>query len=253
MNDGLIKVKKIPIEKVVPDIDQPRKFFDKDEIVSLAKSIQKNGLIQPIIVRECDDKYIIIAGERRYRAFLHLKMKEIDAIIKNSSNYRVLSLIENIQREDLKPLEEAVAIKTLIDENNYTHEEVGKIIGKSRPYISNKIRLLSLDKATISLLNEGKITEGHARALLKEKDIDKRKSLAEKILKEGISVRGVEKKTKKDNIIDEGHLEIEEILEDYLSTKVIISCSKGYGKIEIDYYSEDQLHEIIKKIYKSEF
>lgn len=246
-----LKIEKIPIDSIFPDENQPRKYFDEEEIISLANSIKKQGLIQPIIVRKKGDRYIIIAGERRYRAVKYLEELEIDCIVKTSHNYRIISLIENIQREDLKPIEEANAIKSLIDDNCYTHSEIADIIGKSRPYVTNKLRLLKLDPATKKMLNDGKITEGHARALLQEKNEDRRKKLAKKILEGKLNVRKVEKSLRKNTESKSEEIEnIENILEDYLSTKVEIDIDDAQGTIKVDFYSEDQLNEILNKIYK---
>lgn len=246
-----LDVKMIDIDKIKPDENQPRKIFDEKELQSLAQSIDRYGLLQPIIVRKMDEKYIIIAGERRYRALKILEKTKAPCIEKNSYNYKEISLIENIQREDLSPIEEAEALSDLLTEKGYTHEQLGKIVGKSRSYISNKLRLLNLDDKTKSLLKQNKIAEGHARALLGEKNDEKRKSLARQILKEGLNVRRTEKKVKKhksENIQELTH--IKDVMEDFLSTKVTIEISEKKGQMIIEFYSIDQLEEIASKIYK---
>lgn len=248
-----MNIEKIDINLIVRDESQPRKIFDDNQIKELAYSIQKYGLLQPILVKKVDNKYKIIAGERRYRALKLLKSKTVDAIIKNDENISEIALIENIQRENLSPLEEANAILKLKNSNNYTHEELSRLLGKTRVYITNKLRMLLADEDTKKLLKDDKISEGHARALLGEKDINERKKIAQKILNLGLSVRDTEKavknsKNKKYKINSEDE-EIREMLEEKLSTKVEIKRQNmEKGSISIQFYSYEQLRYIIDEI-----
>lgn len=243
----------IDIEKIIPDKNQPRKNFDENSIKELSDSIKSVGLISPIIVKKKNNQYIIIAGERRYRASKLIGIKKMDCLIYEDENAAEISIIENLQRKDLSPVEEAVALKTLAEEKKYSHENISKIIGKSRSYVTNKIRLLNLDKHSLTLLEEGKISEGHARTLLK-KDEDQRKEIAKQILKGGLSVRDVERITKKDKNTDntsnltEKYIYPTEILEEALSTKVYITADENLGKITIEFYGDDQLNDILEKI-----
>ena len=233
-----MEIIKVELSKLIIDENQPRKIFDEEQIKNLSLSIKKYGLLQPILVRQLEDKYKIIAGERRYRACKLANIKYVDVRIKEN---------ENIQRENLTPLEEANAILKLKNENNYTHEELSKILGKTRVYITNKLRILGIDDFTKKLLEHGDISEGHARALLAEKDISKRQKLAKKILSEGLSVRAVEKSVKKSDIIskDEDFDELIQMLEEKLGTKVSIQNNNQSGNIIIEYYSLDQLQDIV--------
>jgi chromosome partitioning protein spoOJ len=245
-----MEIIKVELSKLIIDENQPRKIFDEEQIKNLSLSIKKYGLLQPILVRQLEDKYKIIAGERRYRACKLANIKYVDVIIKENENITQIALIENIQRENLTPLEEANAILKLKNENNYTHEELSKILGKTRVYITNKLRILGIDDFTKSLLERGDISEGHARALLAEKDISKRQKLAKKILSEGLSVRAVEKSVKKSDIIskDEDFDELIQMLEEKLGTKVSIQNNNQSGNIIIEYYSLDQLQDIVSNM-----
>ena len=248
-----MKIEKININDIIQDKEQPRRIFDEEQIDALASSIEKFGLLQPILVKKIGDKYQIIAGERRYRACKKLDLINIDVIVKNNENVAEIALIENIQRENLSPIEEANAILSLKEKKNYTHEELSRILGKTRVYITNKLRILGIDEDTKDLLEEGKISEGHARALLGEKDIEQRVKLAQKILKNGLSVRDIEKEVKKSkklkNKINEEDEQIIDLLEERLSTKIEIKRQdKGKGSISIDFYSYEQLRDIVEYI-----
>lgn len=248
-----MEIEKININDIIQDKEQPRKIFDEDQIEALASSIEKFGLLQPILVKKIGDKYQIIAGERRYRACKKLDLINIDVIVKNDENTAEIALIENIQRENLSPIEEASAILSLKEKKNYTHEELSRILGKTRVYITNKLRILGIDEDTKDLLEEGKISEGHARALLGEKDIEQRVKLAQKILKNGLSVRDIEKEVKKSKKLkDKANEEDEQIidlLEERLSTKIEIKRQDNQkGSISIDFYSYEQLRDIVEYI-----
>ena len=248
-----MEIQKLNINLIRQDENQPRKIFDKAQIEDLAKSIKKFGLLQPILVKKIDNYYQIVAGERRYRACKILNLEYVDVIVKDYENIAEIALIENIQRENLTPLEEAEAILSLKNAKNYTHEELSEILGKTRVYITNKLRILTADDTTKKMLKDNKISEGHARALLAEKDIEKRKKLAQKIISSGLSVRDVEKavkskKNKKNDAFDEDE-QIIEMLEEKLSTKVDIKRqSEEKGSINIEFYSYEQLRDIIENI-----
>ena len=277
---------------IQPNENQPRKNIDKEKLTELADSIKEHGVIQPIIVRIIDgnnstenrseDSYEIVAGERRWRACQLAGLTKIPVIIKNYSPQQVseIALIENIQRENLNPIEEARAFKTLIDEHDLTQEELSKKIGKSRPYIANSLRLLNLSVELMSLLSEGRLTTGHARALLALEQEEIQKDIAYRIINERLSVRQVEelvsqiqnasrqipknispttdeeqiskdskeKKVKLEPIINE----IEDRLQTHFGTKVQLKHQKGKGKIEINYYSDEELDRLIEIILDEE-
>lgn len=249
--------------KIIQNPTQPRKKFEEDKIRELANSIMEKGIIQPIIVREKDGKYEIVAGERRYRAAIEAKMKKIPAIVKNVDDEESLELaiIENVQRENLNPIEEGEAYKLLIEKYSYTQEELAKRLGKNRSTITNKIRVLKLPDDIKKMMAEGKISSGHAVAVLAIENIEEQLKFA-KMLEEGnISVREAEKISKeikeKSNkkskkIIDKKKIEIVEMenrLRDFLGTKVKIKESKeNRGKIEIEFYSEGDLERIFETI-----
>lgn len=241
---------------------QPRKVFDDKKIKELSESIKKNGIIQPILVRKKDENYEIIAGERRYRAAKLAGLKTVPAILKDTDDKLSLELaiIENIQRENLNPLEEGLAYETLIQKYSYTQEELAKNLGKKRSTISNTLRLLKLPEEIKEMIVEGEIKEGHARAILALIDESSMLKLSKKIIEENMSVRKTEeivkeeKKNKiaKKNILEEKTIEIEEIenkLVSYLGTKVKIKNEKtNKGKIEIEFYSDGDLERILETI-----
>ncbi len=248
------------VTKIKANPLQPRKKFKEDKINELANSIAENGILQPIIVREKDGGYEIIAGERRYRAALKLNMKRIPLIVKKVEDIETLELaiIENIQRENLNPVEEAVAYQQLQEKHKYTQEKLAKKLGKSRSVITNAIRLLKLPEEVIEMLTQNEISSGHARAILVEKDPKKQLKLAELVRKEGLSVREIEKKVKEKNKVvtkknfklvnkKKEIINIENKMTDFLGTKVKIKHSKKeIGKIEVEYYSEGDLIRILE-------
>ena len=251
----------VPLNKIKNDNNQPRKAFDSDKIAELTESIKTHGIIQPLILRKSDnDCYIIVAGERRWRAAKMAGLSEVPAIIMDLSEKDVLeiSLIENIQRQDLNPIEEAIAYKKLLNEFKLTQEDLSKRIGKSRTAITNTMRLLNLDSRVQQYIIEGIITEGHGRALLSIKELELQYELSQKVIDENLSVRELEKLTKKflevkDKVKEERtanelnpyYKEIKNQLQDYFGTKVNISNKNNKGKIEIEYYSEDDLQRIL--------
>tara|TARA_B100000963_G_scaffold174654_1_gene151927 strand:+ start:829 stop:1659 length:831 start_codon:yes stop_codon:yes gene_type:complete len=247
-NKGLLLVS---IEKIFRDESQPRKEFDKEKIEELAQSIKKNGLIQPLIVRKRDqDSYIIVAGERRWRAAQNSDLKLIPALLlPEDLDKDEISLIENIQREDLKVSEEAKAYQRLIEKNNYTHEDLSKIVGKSRSHITNLLRILDLDNFFFGLLNSGIISMGHARALLGKTQNDFDESTLKRIASGKISVRDLEKNKNKTKIQDPNLVQEERMLSNTIGFKTKISYNKrGKGNIKIYYENLEQYKFLVSKL-----
>ena len=247
-NNGLLLV---PIEKIFRDETQPRKEFDKDKIDELAQSIKKNGLIQPIIlVKRNNDNFMIVAGERRWRAAQIANLKTLPSLlIPDDLDKDEISLIENIQRENLKISEEASAYQRLINKNNYTHENLANIVGKSRSHITNLLRLLTLDKYFLSLLNNGKISMGHARALIGKTPRDFDEKTLSQIAKGNLSVRDLEKNKKIKLSKEPNLLHEEKNLSDTIGFKTKITySSKGRGNIKIFYENLEQYNFLINKL-----
>ena len=252
----------IPLNKIKNNSDQPRRFFDSENIAELAESIKNHGIIQPLILRQEGKKYVIVAGERRWRAAKMLSIKEVPAIVMDLTDKEVLeiSLIENIQRQDLNPIEEALAYRKLIDDFNLTQQELSNRIGKSRVAITNTMRLINLDERVQQYLIESVISEGHGRALLSIDDKDLQYEIAQKIIDEKLSVRELERliKSLANKKEDKPKKEKEEInpyfkdvqnrLQDYFGTKVNINSKNKKGKIDIEYYSDDDLNRILDLI-----
>ena len=242
----------VPIEKIYRDEQQPRKEFDQAKISELSQSIKENGLIQPLIlsVRE-GDTYTIVAGERRWRASQEANLKIIPSLLlPEDLDKDEISLIENIQREDLKISEEAKAYQRLIDKNNYTHENLAKIVGKSRSHITNLLRILNLHEYFFNLLNNGTITMGHARALISKRPEDYDKDFLLKISEGKISVRDLEKnKNKSKNSPDANLIQEELNLSNTIGFKTKITYSKnGKGIIKIFYENLEQYNFLINKL-----
>jgi ParB family chromosome partitioning protein len=254
-------VNEIDIEDIIVNDNQPRKEFKEEALDALTDSVKQYGVLQPILVCPDDDGYKIIAGERRYRAAKAAGLESIPAVVRSISEEESmeLALIENLQREDLNPIEEAAAYKTLMEEFELTQEEIARIIGKSRPAIANSLRLLNLDGRVRGMVEDGKLSAGHAKALLGI-DSGRQYELAIRVIKDGMSVRDTEKmiykltedkriskkvkKAKKDPIIKD----IESRLERTLGTRVLINRGKKGGKIYIEYYSNEELERIIEVI-----
>lgn len=250
------------IDKVYPNNEQPRKRFDEEKIKILSDSIKSYGVLQPIVVKPDENgKYMIIAGERRYRASRMAKKDSIPAVIKDLPvrDIMEIALIENLQREDLNPVEEALAYRSLINNHHVTQEEISEAVGKSRPHITNTIRLLNLRKEVLNMIEYGEITAGHGKALLRITDLDKQLEIANKIVEEGLSVRATENLAKKISEQQEVKIpskkekdifivDVEERLRNVFGTKVNISQGKKKGKIEIEYYNDDELNNIISML-----
>ena len=259
-SSGHEQVINMRISLIEPNRSQPRKYFDDSAISELADSVRQFGIIQPLLVQKKDDYYEIIAGERRWRAANKAGLKEIPVIVKNFSNQEAVevSLIENIQREDLNPIEEAKAYERLVKEYGLSQEAVAGRVSKSRTSITNSMRLLKLDLNVQQMVETGELSEGHARAILGLPDQDAQKELAEQVIRERLSVRQTEKlvrdtarpkkavKEKKPNTEAEAILmDLAERLKTHLGTKVSIRpTGANGGKIEIDYYSYEDLDRL---------
>ena len=252
----------VKITKVEPNREQPRKNFDEDALQELADSIKQFGLLQPIMVQDRKDHYEIIAGERRWRAAKLAGLKEVPVIIRNYTEREIveISLIENIQREDLNPIEEAQAYKRLLTEFNLKQDEVAERVSKSRAAVTNSIRLLKLCDEVQKMVIDEMITTGHARALLAVENPEEQYTLAQKIFDEKLSVRDVEKLVKnlhkpvKPKKVDDETMkiiyqDIAEKLKQRLGTKVAVSPKgEGAGKIEIEFYNHDDLDRLLDMI-----
>lgn len=255
--DGVLMVK---ISKVEPNREQPRKKFDEDAMLELSESIKQYGILQPLLVSDKKDYYEIIAGERRWRAAKIAGIKEIPVIVREYTNQQIveISLIENIQREDLNPVEEALAYKRLIEEFHLKQDEIADRVSKSRAAVTNSLRLLKLDPRVQNMVVEEMITAGHARAILGISDPDTQEMIAAKVFDHKLSVRETEdlvrkilKPSKKKNVIsnpaeDAIYESLEEKMKGITGTRVFIHRKKNNkGKIEIEYYSRDDLERII--------
>ena len=271
-NSSNDKINSVDINKITPNKDQPRRTFDESSLEELAESIKQIGVIQPITVKKVDDYYVIIAGERRWRAARKAGVQEIPVIIKNDiSDLEALeiALIENIQREDLNPLEEALTYKKFSDEFKLNQEAIADKVGKSRAAVANSIRLLNLDKRVQTFLTENRLSSGHCRALLGITNKDLQFETAEHIIEEGLSVRETEELVKslneaanaeeeskapasiKDPAKSRLYHSIEKDLKSILGTKVNIKNLKNNkGKILIEFYSEDELDRIVGMMKK---
>lgn len=256
------QVEKIKVRSIKPNPFQPRKEFSDEALEELATSIKEHGVLQPIIVRKKGVSYEIVVGERRFRASKLALQNEIPAVVRELTDQQMMeyALLENLQREDLNAIEEAEAYQNLMEHLSLTQEQLSQRLGKSRPYIANHIRLLSLPKEIQTYVVEGKISTGHARALLALKNKKIMQQIAEKIIAEGLNVRQLEalvqqmmqsevsketkKELKKDLFIEEheGHLR------DYFGTSVQIKKGKHKGKIEIEFFSDEDLERILEML-----
>ncbi|EGT3615489.1 ParB/RepB/Spo0J family partition protein [Clostridium perfringens] len=249
----------IELKEIKANKKQPRKFFDNNKLKELAESIKEHGIIQPLILKKEANGYSIIAGERRWRAAKIAEVTEVPALIMDISDEKLLqiSLIENIQREDLNPIEEGLAYERLLKEFALTQEELSKTIGKSRTTITNTMRLLKLDDRVKEYVIEGVISEGHGRAILPLEN-DVQYEVAQKIIDNSLSVRETEKLVKRilNDAVEEKtserrkplnpyYKEVRDRLQDHFGTKVNLNSNKNKGKIEIEYYSEEDLQRIL--------
>ncbi len=260
-------IQEVDINKVEPDKNQPRKNFDEDDLESLADSIKQYGVIDPLLVQDKGDYYEIVGGERRWRASKKAGLKKVPVIVREFTDEEkvLIALIENTQRTDLNPIEEATTYKRLMEEFNLTQDEVADRVSKSRPAVSNALRLLNLSDEVQQLLAERTISSGHARALLGIKDKEKQSEFANIIIDNRLSVREVEREIKKmqddkstpsapkkkeiDPQLLAVYSEIEEKLKESTGTKVsIIPKDEKKGKIEIEYYDADELERLVEKL-----
>ncbi len=258
---GVVELK---INEIEPNVGQPRKKFDDQKLMQLSDSVKEHGIVQPIIVRREDNIYKIVAGERRWRAARLAGLSSVPVIIKDVSNKQVMemALIENIQREDLNPIEEAEAYERLLNEYNMTQEELSKSIGKNRSTIANIIRLLALCEKVKESLIDGEISYGHARALLSIEEKETQENVCKEIIEKSLNVRETEnlvkriqtnrndiKKVKND---DENIIKIEDDLKKIFGTKVKLFNKNKKGKIMIEYYSNDELERLLEIFKKME-
>lgn len=253
------EIKEIMLTDIIPNPDQPRRTFDEEKLNELAESIKEHGLLQPILVKPEGNKYHIIAGERRYRATRLAGLDRISCIVRDCSEQEMTekALIENIQRADLSPVEEGLAYARLIEEYGLTQEQVAKRVGKGRPTITNLLRIIQLPEEVLDLLRKEKISLGHAKVLLTLEDPEEQIAWAQRIIDESMSVRDIEaglqaKQTKKAAVVKEKKIkydtlsDIEEKLRVVFQTKVLVKGNEEKGKIEIDYYSKDELNRLLE-------
>jgi ParB family transcriptional regulator, chromosome partitioning protein len=259
------KVIEVSLSELRPNPYQPRKQFDQEAIQELKESILQHGIIQPLIVRKSIRGYEIVAGERRFRASKEANLQVVPVVVKDftEDEMREIALIENLQRENLNAIEEAEAYQAIMDASGVTQEELAKRLGKSRPYIANHLRLINLPAAVKALLSDKTLSMGHGRALLGLKDRKKIVPVTEKVIKESLNVRQLEELVKKinDNVSRETKKktkedksifikETENYLREQFGTPVLISKKKKKGKIEIEFYSEDDLERIIELLQR---
>lgn len=252
----------LPIERIDRNDDQPRKYFNDESLKELSESIKIHGVLEPVIVRPLNDRYEIVVGERRWRAAKLAGLKSIPAIVRTLTDLEALelALIENIQREDLNPIEEAETFRRLIDEFNLTQDEVAQRVGKSRSTVANSVRLLDIDVELKMEIARGNLSAGHAKALLGVSNMNDRLRLAERVIEEGLSVRALEQlvsnvqngtkvtnnRAKSKVSLDPVLTEIVERMQQSLGTKVRLVRQGNRGRIEINYYSEDEMERIIE-------
>ena len=247
----------VGIDEVKPNSSQPRKTFDPEALKDLTASIAEHGIIQPILVRPAGKGYEIVAGERRYRAAREAGLKEVPCIVRELTDQEnlLLAIVENMQREDLNPVEEAEGLNAMIKTYRLTQEQVSRSVGKSRPYIANAIRLLGLTDEVLEMVRKGDLSAGHGRTLLAVGDEETQKKLAKRCVSEGISVRELEnivnRKPRKRPLPrrkDPNVAALEEELKQLLGTKVAVTPREGRkaGKLEISFYSDDELERILE-------
>lgn len=252
-------IHKIKINEIEPNKNQPRRTFNSESIDELSESIKKYGVIQPIIVSKEENYYEIIAGERRWRASKKAGLAEMPCIIRDSEEKenKEIALIENIQREDLNPIEKAKSFRTLMDEYGLTQAQLAETLGISRSSLANTVRLLNLDPRVINLALDGKLTEGHCRSLIGIENPDKQFEMAKQIIENGDSVREIERKVKtkkqekdKNNQYAAIYKDIEEKFQGFFGTKVKLDAGKKKGKIIIEYVSNEDLERIMELLNK---
>ncbi len=256
-------IRELEIEKLYPNPDQPRKEFDKERLEELAGSLKRHGMVQPIVVRKNGERYMIVTGERRYRAAKLAGLTKVPVVVRDFGTDEILeiALIENIQRENLNPIEEAAAISFLMQQHDLTQEEVSERLSKSRPAVANALRLLSLPEPVKKLIRSGVLSAGHGRALAVLEDAAVQERLAKQAVENRCSVRAMEqlvkaaageetkeKKPRKERPMDADLYDAEERMRERLGTKVKITGGKRRGKIVIEYFSADALQDIYEAI-----
>jgi ParB family chromosome partitioning protein len=265
-----IDFKMLPIDKVFPNKNQPRKLFDKSTLEELAQSIRENGVLQPILVRQIGDNYQIVSGERRYRASKLAGMKSIPAVVRRLSEEKTMlaALIENIQRQDLNPVEEARTLRDRIRNYDLTHDQLAEKVGKSRSALTNRLRLLQLPTEVQLMVADGRISAGHAKMLAGLKDNDTIRFWAKKIISEQLSVYETEKqigqskaeeqvtfkkKLKASGTSDLHIRALEDTLQELWGAKVRIRQGKSKGRIEIEFYNTEDLERVVDSIMSNKF
>lgn len=258
LKEGEELVQNIKVIEIEPNKEQPRKHFDSESLEDLAKSIKKYGVIQPIIVNKKDNYYMIVAGERRWRASKIAGLTEIPCIVRDNDERknREIALIENIQREDLNPIEKARGFKQLLDEYELTQQELADMVGISRSALANTVRLLNLDPRIMKLAEEGKLLECHCRSLMAIDDVEKQYKAALRIIENGDTVRDIERKvkntrearSKKDNKYEAIYRDIEDSFQSFFGTKVKLNAKKRSGTITIQYSTNEELERLLELI-----
>ena len=258
MNEADEKIYKIKVIDIEPNRDQPRRTFNSESLEELATSIKRYGVIQPIIVTKMDNYYQIVAGERRWRAAKKAGLMEIPCLVRDSTERknREIALIENIQREDLNPIDKALGFRQLLEEYGMTQQELSDTVGIGRSTLANNLRILNLDERVQNLAREGKISEGHCRQLLCYEDPDKQYKMALKIIETGDSVRDIERKVRnkkavekqKDKKYEAIYRDIEDTFQSFFGTKVKLDAKQKSGKIIIKYSSNEELERILELI-----
>ena len=250
----------ISLNEIMPNLKQPRKIFNEEKLQELSESIKEHGVIQPLIVRRKEKGYELVAGERRWRAARKAELKEVPCLIRDFDDEQnmLIAIIENMQREDLNPIEEAEGLNQMTLTFGLTQEQISKSVGKSRPYITNALRLLKLPVEVREMISMGEISSGHGRTLISVNDSNTQIDFCHRIMKEGLSVRATEKivseflrpskirtpkKVKNPNVI-----KVEEELKEILGTRIIINQFGEKGKIEISYYSNEELERLIESL-----
>ena len=258
LKEGEELVQNIKVIEIEPNKEQPRKHFDSESLEDLAKSIKRYGVIQPIIVNKKDNYYMIVAGERRWRASKIAGLTEIPCIVRDNDERknREIALIENIQREDLNPIEKARGFKKLLDEYELTQQELADMVGISRSALANTVRLLNLDPRIMKLAEEGKLLECHCRSLMAIDDVEKQYKAALRIIENGDTVRDIERKvkntrearSKKDNKYEAIYRDIEDSFQSFFGTKVKLNAKKRSGTITIQYSTNEELERLLELI-----
>ena len=258
LKEGEELLQNIKVIEIEPNKEQPRKHFDSESLEDLAKSIKRYGVIQPIIVNKKDNYYMIVAGERRWRASKIAGLTEIPCIVRDNDERknREIALIENIQREDLNPIEKARGFKQLLDEYELTQQELADMVGISRSALANTVRLLNLDPRIMKLAEEGKLLECHCRSLMAIDDVEKQYKAALRIIENGDTVRDIERKvkntrearSKKDNKYEAIYRDIEDSFQSFFGTKVKLNAKKRSGTITIQYSTNEELERLLELI-----